>query len=155
MNISKSSCPQTLCYHTDSENRGEGAPPPPNSWGLFFQEIFPEKPYRRQKNDVKRNQERQPVPAQHRLLREKRGRRLRAGNEQRRQQRQQKQRQQQLAHTRLGGDRGQRRACHRKPQATQEQHQRKLRHNPKQRNVVEHRENREHQQFRDQQEKRI
>src|SRR6266478_3295039 len=72
---------QTLCFHTDSRNRG-GRGTPPNRPVSFFQEIFPEKPYRRQKNDVKRNQERQPIPTQHRILGEQRGRRFRAGNEQ-------------------------------------------------------------------------
>src|SRR6266478_1276276 len=136
------------------ETGGEGGTPP-NHPVSFLQEIFPEKPYRRQKNDVKRNQERQPIPTQHRLLREERGRRLRTGDEQRRQQRQQKQWQQQFAHARLRGNRRQRRPRDGKPEATQEQHQCKLRHNSKQGNVVEHRENREHQQFRDQQEKGV
>src|ERR1700756_3491518 len=67
----------------------------------LLQEIFPEKPYRRQKNDVERNQERQPVPPQHRIFREQRRRGLRAGDKQRRQQRQKEQREQQLAHSRL------------------------------------------------------
>src|ERR1700752_1033225 len=79
---------QALCYHTDSENPGEGGNPPSRPV-LFLQKIFPEKPYRRQKDDVERNQERQPIPAQHRLLCKQRRRRLRASNEQRREQRQQ------------------------------------------------------------------
>src|SRR5467141_1693453 len=125
--------PEVLCFDTDSNGSlanpllsdrfpkpgGRGGTPP-NRPVSFFQEIFPEKPHRRQKNDVKRNQERQPIPTQHRLLREERGRRLRTGDEQRRQQRQQKQWQQQFAHARLRGNRRQRRPRDGKPEATQE-----------------------------------
>src|SRR5437868_643891 len=43
---------QVLYYHTDSRNpRGRGGAP----HHLFFQQIFPEKPYRRQKNHVERD----------------------------------------------------------------------------------------------------
>src|SRR6266404_4925744 len=106
---------QVLYYHTDSENPGGGV----YIVNSLLQEIFPEKPYRRQKNDVERNQERQPIPAQHRIFREQRGRGLRAGDKQRRQQRQKEQREQQFAHSRLRRNRGQRRARNGKTQAPQ------------------------------------
>src|SRR6266404_6880263 len=139
-----------LLSHRFTKPRGRGYPA-----FSFLQEIFPEKPYGRQKNHVERDQERQPVPAKHRILRKQRSGSLRAGDQQRRQQWQQQQWKQQLAHTRLRRNRRQCRTGHRKPQATQEQHQRKLRHNSKQRHVVQYRENRQQQQLRDQQEKRI
>src|SRR4029077_15414629 len=101
--IQDRSCIKPLLSYRFRKTPGGGVGPP-NRQGLFFQEIFPEKPYRRQKNDVKRNQERQPIPAQHRLLRKQRGRRFRAGDQQRRQQRQQEQRKQQFAHARLRRD---------------------------------------------------
>src|SRR6267378_4422648 len=42
---------QVLYYHTDSQNPGEGGYPAFS----FLQEIFPKKPYRRQKNHVERD----------------------------------------------------------------------------------------------------
>src|SRR6266404_3394705 len=129
--VSKRSLANPLLSHRFRKPRGRGPLPPTNSRGLFFQKIFPEKPYRRQKNDVKRNQERQPIPAQHWLLRKQRRRRLCARDEQRRQQRKQEQRKQQLAHARLRRNRRKRRAGNRKPKTPQEQHQRKLRYDRK------------------------
>src|SRR5260370_11677720 len=90
--VSKRFLANPFLSHRFRKPRGRGPLPPTNSRGLFFQKIFPEKPYRRQKNDVKRNQERQPIPAQHWLLRKQRRHRLCARDEQRRQQRPQEQR---------------------------------------------------------------
>src|SRR5882762_4929809 len=73
---------QVLYYHTDSQNPGGRGYPTLS----FFQQILPEKPYRRQKNHVERDQERQPVPAKHGILRKQRSGSLRAGDQQRRQQ---------------------------------------------------------------------
>src|SRR6266404_1187927 len=126
--VSKRSLANPLLSHRFRNEGGYARQTRPNS---FFQKIFPEKPYRRQKNDVKRNQERQPIPAQHWLLRKQRRRRLCARDEQRRQQRKQEQRKQQLAHARLRRNRRKRRAGNRKPKTPQEQHQRKLRYDRK------------------------
>src|SRR5690348_2939590 len=130
--------------------------PPCFFCALLFQQILSEKPQRRQKHHIERNQKRQPIPPQHGIRRVKQRRRgLRAGNQQRSQQRQQQQRQHQFAHARLRRNRRKRRSRHSQSKTPEKKHQHKLRKYPPNRHVVQNRKDRQQQNFREQQENRV
>src|SRR5712692_1685699 len=121
----------------------------------FFQKIFAEKPYRRQKNDVERQQETQPFPRHDGIRDEQCRGRFRAGDQHWGQQRQEKQRKQEFAHSGLRGNRRQCRSRYGKSETTHEHNQYQLRECCQHGNVVKNREHGQKQNLGEQQKKGV